>query len=1216
VNKLLATILVILLFSCREESQDQTEHSSTVNAHTAPTILTPGKDTMQLPVVIPAGEPKIITIPTVDGGFYLKKKKNGSEIKIELKKPTTSAYDTFSPQGIPHFTNFTTNDGLALDAISCSVIDKTGNLWFGTSGGGVSKYDGKNFTNYTTTQGLANNNVFSICEDIKGNLWFGTLAGGVSRYDGKNFTNYTTTQGLANNGVWAIIEDKAGNLWFGTDGGGVSKYDGRIFTNYTTAQGLANNVVFSITEDETGNMWFGTYRGGVNKFDGKTFTNYTTAQGLANNTVWSIGEDKTGKLWFGTDGGGVSRFDGKTFTNYTTSQGLANNVVKRISEDKTGNLWFGTDGGGVSRHDGKTFTNFTTAQGLANNGVWTISEDRTGNLWFGTDGGGVSRYDGGAFTNYTMAQGLPNNGVFTITEDKSGNLWFGTYAGGVSRYDGKSFTNYSTEQGLAYDGVWSMAEDNTGNLWFGTYGHGVCRYDGKTFTNYTMTQGLAYNGVFCITEDRTGNIWFGTSGGGVSKYDGETFTNYSIAQGLANNVVLASIEDNTGLLWFGTSGGGVSRFNGINFTNYTTAQGLASNIVLCITEDKTGNIWFGTDGGGVSRYDGKTFANYTTAQGLPDDVVTNIVCDRNQKSIVFSTNFGVAVGQSFTPKLQYKNIKKQVPFQNNLSNEELSRYYDLVLETYNSATGYPIKDVNTGQNSLFQDSKGIYWAGTGSDATALVRIDFNALNRNPKPPTPVLYNIKINEENICFYSLDSKLKNQRLQGNGSTLAQPRQDSIVKAQQEIITYGKQLSKKERDSLLEQFSGIEFDGITEFYPIPQNLVLPHEHNNITFEFNAVQLARSQLLNFQYMLEGYDKTWSPVLKKREASFGNINEGTYTFKLKAQYSGPDGNNEWSEVLTYSFTVLPPWYRTWWMYTFYIIFAITLIALIVWANGKRLRAKATELQVKVDEATHEIKEQKHLIEEKHREITDSINYAERIQRSFLATDQHLNDNLDEYFIYFKPKDIVSGDFYWSATLNNGLFALATADSTGHGVPGAIMSLLNITSLEKAIETLNKPNDILNATRKTIIGRLKKDGSAEGGKDGMDANLCVYDFKNMKLAVSAGNAPLWIIREKGLIEIKGDRFPIGKHDRDQEPFVQHDFDLRKGDVVYTFTDGFSDQFGGPAGKKFKYKQLQELLISIAHEPMSIQKQKLSEVFETWRGNIEQVDDVTIVGVRV
>lgn len=271
-------------------------------------------------------------------------------------------------------------------------------------------------------------------------------------------------------------------------------------------------------------------------------------------------------------------------------------------------------------------------------------------------------------------------------------------------------------------------------------------------------------------------------------------------------------------------------------------------------------------------------------------------------------------------------------------------------------------------------------------------------------------------------------------------------------------------------------------------------------------------------------------------------------------------------------------------------------------------------LEEKVKERTLEVQTQKQVIEEKHKEITDSINYAERIQKSFMATDDLLSKNLNEFFILFKPKDIVSGDFYWASSLNDGRFSFVTADSTGHGVPGAIMSLLNITSLEKAVEKFTDPSAILNETRKTIINRLKNDGSKDGGKDGMDCSILVFDKTN-KLSVSTAYNPVWIVRNTSVIEIPADKMPVGKHDQQHISFNQHEIQLEKGDVIYTLTDGFPDQFGGEKGKKFMSKRLREMLVNIAVLPMQEQKQILLNTLENWIGNLEQVDDITIVGIR-
>ncbi|MFN8231897.1 MAG: SpoIIE family protein phosphatase [Bacteroidia bacterium] len=289
------------------------------------------------------------------------------------------------------------------------------------------------------------------------------------------------------------------------------------------------------------------------------------------------------------------------------------------------------------------------------------------------------------------------------------------------------------------------------------------------------------------------------------------------------------------------------------------------------------------------------------------------------------------------------------------------------------------------------------------------------------------------------------------------------------------------------------------------------------------------------------------------------------------------------------------------------LIVSIVFIVFKINKARKQLAFQKTEIEL-----------QKHVIEEKHKEITDSINYAERIQHSLLASNNILTNNLDDYFIYFQPKDVVSGDFYWATNLNNGTFALMCADSTGHGVPGSIMSILNISCLEKAIEVenLTAPNEILNHTRKKIIETLKKDGSEEGGKDGMDGSLMCFDFDRLVLNCACANNPIWVIRNNEIIEIKGDRFPIGKHDRDNVPFTFQTINLIKGDMIYTFTDGFQDQFGGPKGKKFKYKNLQDLLLKITTETLENQKQIVSSAFNNWKGNLEQVDDVTLIGIRI
>ena len=259
-----------------------------------------------------------------------------------------------------------------------------------------------------------------------------------------------------------------------------------------------------------------------------------------------------------------------------------------------------------------------------------------------------------------------------------------------------------------------------------------------------------------------------------------------------------------------------------------------------------------------------------------------------------------------------------------------------------------------------------------------------------------------------------------------------------------------------------------------------------------------------------------------------------------------------------------------------------------------------------------ENKRQKLIIEEQQKEMIASINYAKRIQYALLANKDLLEQNLPEHFILFKPKDIVSGDFYWGALKNN-YFYLAVCDCTGHGVPGAFMSLLNINFLNEAVNEkgIEAPGEILNHVREQLVKKL------DGGRDGMDAILLripVHRKNSTTIAYAAANNSALLIRENQLTELHKDSMPVGLGEK-AESFKTHTLAIQPGDCVYLYTDGFADQFGGPKGKKFKYKQLDDILLKNSLNSMNSQNTLLVDAFEQWRGKLEQVDDVCVLGIQ-
>jgi serine phosphatase RsbU (regulator of sigma subunit) len=395
------------------------------------------------------------------------------------------------------------------------------------------------------------------------------------------------------------------------------------------------------------------------------------------------------------------------------------------------------------------------------------------------------------------------------------------------------------------------------------------------------------------------------------------------------------------------------------------------------------------------------------------------------------------------------------------------------------------------------------------------------------------------------------------------------------------------------------------------------LSYSQNSFKLIFHANSFSSLGPTTFSYKLEGFSDQWSQWSPLNFANFEKIPEGTYTFKVKAKSAyGIE-----SEVLTYEIIVLPPWYRTIWAYILYVVLIIFLIYLVVQLSTQRVKRQNQRLEEIVQERTKEIAEQNHQLEFQKEEITaktndilDSIHYAKRIQSTILPTNTRLNELFKEHFVFYRPKDIVSGDFYWAREVQ-GKVIFSAVDCTGHGVPGALVSIVGNNGLLRAINEfkLTEPQEILDKLREIVINAFRAEGQSDV-KDGMDIALCSIDQKTGTLKFSGANNECVIIRNGEIIELKPNKQPIGQF-IDAKPFHQQEFQLEHGDCVYLYTDGYVDQFGGDRLKKFKSRPFKVLLSNIYQLDMEDQYKEIQQTFDLWKQDVDQVDDVCVFAVK-
>jgi len=523
-------------------------------------------------------------------------------VSSKVPIPIPAAAPGFKEGFSHHIRYLDVDQGMNSSRVQSLLQDKRGNLWFGTHGGGVTRYDGEYFSHYTTDHGLNGNIVKSMFEDSKGNIWFGTWVGGVSMFDGSNLFHLTENDHLKDKVINAIAEDITGTIWMVATGS-ICRFENNELQCFTNSDGTPLNGT-SISQGQDGRWWFGTLGQGILSYDGSDFTQYTTKNGLISNDVNALLTDHAGDLWIGTNDQGLCKFDGRLFTHYTTRDESKPPVISYLLEDSDNTLWVGTNVDGVLKFDGESFYQISTEEGLSDNSInAAMIEDQNGQIWVGTLDGGTSAINKNSFTHLETLEQISGNHVRAVKQDTLGNYWFATWGAGVVYYDGNQLSQYTTDQGIPHNTVWDILIDKKGQVWFVSLS-GLTMFDGQNFHN-------ALPGVYIASMlmDKNENLWLGgTQGAGLLKYDGEQMVQFYTDQGFNENIIWSLTEDSKDNIWIATWGCGVVKYDGEHFTFYTEKEGLIDNDIWSVMEDRRGNLWFGSYGEGVNVFDARVLS--------------------------------------------------------------------------------------------------------------------------------------------------------------------------------------------------------------------------------------------------------------------------------------------------------------------------------------------------------------------------------------------------------------------------------------------------------------------------------------------------------------------------------------------------------------------------------------------------------------------------------
>ena len=1003
----------------------------------------------------------------------------------------------------------------------------------------------------------------------------------------------TMFDGMLSNSILKSIISKEDILYFATFNG-LSVYDGLTVKNYNYVNGLPSDPIREIFEDSKGFIWLGFRTKGLIKWqNGKIIKHYTEKDGLPSNTVNAVNEDKNGNILVGTENG-FSVLEDNKFNNYNFTNGIGDGNILCITVIGN-NIWIGTTIGLSIFNDG--IIKPINIE-LYNNQIWPgqtiniIKKDHQNNIWLGTNSG-LIKYDGIKFKFYGKRDGLNSVRVQDIYVDEN-SLLIGTQ-GNLFKMEGEIFKNIISleKDGLKTNNIRSINKTKDGMYYISTNMNGVFFFDPNSINTITSNEGfMEYEVVNDIKVDNNGSIWVGCKNG-LYKVENGIVVNYFNKENsnIPKNLILDIEFDNDGTMWL-VQDDIVTRFYENNFEDYSKIIGSHITYVKDIEFDNDGTMWLGTTKG-LGKFKNDSLIIYDESDGLVRPLSTigmaaepcAVTIGKNNEIIYCTYGSGFSIYSSG----KFTNFSTE----NGLANNKVEE--------------------------IAVDSKNNYWiALDGSGVQMYNGKEFKQYTMESGLSSDESYTIYVDDFDKVFVgswhggvnyfdgelwnSLDSRdglLFNtiKTVYGlNGNKYWFGSYGGITSYEPKIQTPSISISSIETpNGFYNSLDEIEENKQKFIYDTRSKFTLN------TTSFNTKKEKQKYLVK----ITRKSKTESLIISSNEYVFQPEKTGKYTL----EFQSVDRDMNYSDPLKVNISVVGPWYKNLATAIPFWGFLILLISISGYSSNQYLSQRRYTAQLK--------EESRIRLEEKNKEIVDSINYAKRIQDAMMTSESYRKSVIPKSFTFFKPKDVVSGDFYWVFKDKEENVFFTVADCTGHGVPGAFMSmigtsLLNEIIVEKGIKDTNK---ILDEMRKQIIKSLNQD-TEDDQKDGMDISICKLNMKKKTLEFSGAHNPLVIVSGNEISTFKGDSQAVGLETIEIKPFTKHSMKLKKDDMIYIYSDGYQDQFGGENGKKYMTANFKKLLQKISKEDEKKQNKLLEIELANWMKKEEQIDDICIMGVRV